>query len=131
MELLLPIKFFKSVISFIYFYYKFSMFYSLIYTSLLSSSIYIKNYLFNVNSSFLNYTSSGIPGFSKSWITLKYIVYLSDYSIISVTSLLRSYNKLLAGWLIISLKDSRPTPPLPISLLNSLIPITILESSQS
>jgi len=27
--------------------------------------------------------------------------------------------------------DSRPTPPLPISLLNNLMPITILLSSQS
>lgn len=32
---------------------------------------------------------------------------------------------------MISLKLSRPTPPLPISLLKSLIPITILESSHN
>lgn len=32
---------------------------------------------------------------------------------------------------MISLNDSRPTPPLPISLLKSLIPITILDSSHS
>jgi hypothetical protein len=32
---------------------------------------------------------------------------------------------------MISEKLSRPTPPFPISLLNNLIPITILESSQS
>lgn len=62
---------------------------------------------------------------------MKYIVYLSDYSIISATSLFKSLSKVLAGWLIISLKLSRPTPPLPMSLLNNLIPITIFESSHS
>ena len=72
-----------------------------------------------------------MPGFSRSFITLKNIVYLSDYSIISATSLFKSVNKDLAGWLIISRKDSSPTPPLPISLLNNLIPITIFDNSQS
>lgn len=32
---------------------------------------------------------------------------------------------------MISKKDSRPTPPFPISRLKSLIPITILDNSQS
>ena len=33
--------------------------------------------------------------------------------------------------MIISVKLSKPTPPFPISLLNSLIPMTILDNSQS
>lgn len=32
---------------------------------------------------------------------------------------------------MISLNDSKPTPPLPMSLLNSLIPITIFDSSHN
>lgn len=50
---------------------------------------------------------------------------------ISATSLFRSIRRLLAGWLMISKNDSRPTPPFPISLLKSLIPITMFDSSQS
>lgn len=72
-----------------------------------------------------------MPGFSNSFNTLKNIVYLSDCSMISATSLFKSRSRLLAGWLIISMKDSRPTPPFPISLLKSLMPITMFESSQS
>jgi len=59
------------------------------------------------------------------------MVYLSDYSIISATSLFSSWIRDRAGWLIISLKLSNPTPPLPMSLLNSLIPITIFDNSHS
>jgi len=72
-----------------------------------------------------------VPGFSISYSTLKNIVYLSDCSMISATSPLRSLSRDLAGWLMISKNDSRPTPPFPISRLKSLIPITIFESSHS
>lgn len=50
---------------------------------------------------------------------------------ISATSKFRSEIKVLAGWLMISVKDSRPTPPLPMSRLKSLIPMTMLESSHN
>ena len=74
---------------------------------------------------------SAFPGLGMSAFTLKNIVYLSDYSMMSATSTFRSFIKSLAVWFIISLKLSKPTPPFPMSRLKSLIPITILESSQS
>ena len=59
------------------------------------------------------------------------MVYRSDISIISATSVFSSLIRFLAGWWIISPKLSRPTPPLPMSLLNRRIPIMIFDNSQS
>lgn len=64
-------------------------------------------------------------------MTLKNIVYLSDCSMISATSTLRSLIRSRAGWLMISLKLSSPTPPLPISRLKRRMPITMFDNSHS